>query len=104
VRLVPPTHPPHTPIHHQANAIVNHPKLADHIAFYYHAALFSPPLNTWITAIAIWIHGLNQLLPRSPNTAQQRLLRPLTATSRNNRQETAVLAGKFGFGLIPTFS
>ena len=28
----------------------------------------------------------------------------ITASSRNNRQEIADLGGKFGFGLIPTFS
>ena len=46
----PPIHPPHTPIHHQALATVAHPSLPDRIAFY-HAALFSPVLTTWLKAI-----------------------------------------------------
>ena len=49
VQLVPPTHPLRTPSQHQANATITHPALPDRISFY-HAALFSPVLTTWIKA------------------------------------------------------
>ena len=50
VRLNPPTHPSSTPSKQCANAIIKtHPNLPQRIAFY-HGALFSPVLTTWIKA------------------------------------------------------
>ena len=50
MQLVPPTHPLPTPDPHQALATIIQPSLPDCISFY-HAALFSPVLTTWLKAI-----------------------------------------------------
>ena len=52
VQLVPPTHPLPTPAQHKAFATVIQPSLPDRISFY-HAALFSPVLTTWLKAIKL---------------------------------------------------